>query len=551
MIIRRFTSGIAGLSLLLSAGVVGPLADEAQAVPYRSDLAVSLNSGINFTSDSQGNIATAGRTVQDETEQPAPPVNPEEPTNQELPDAPAEPQILELDAPHSGWLAHDGYWYWFADSTTPVINSWLKFGDYWYWLGADGKMAVGLFTDSAGNLYYAAESGAIYQGGWFERTEGWYYANPGGDLATGWQRIKGYWYYLDPAADGRMVRGWNLIDGTWYRLSNSGAMLTGWTASGNDWYYLHSWGGVATGWQWIGGYWYYLDPTADGRMHTGWLQEGDIWYYLTASGAMATNTTVINGRASGFAANGAWLGYAGYTAPNGYLQVTDRITPLGGATNTLTSGFNGVKVRLVQQALGIWYTTKLATMDTQTINAVKSFQERWGLPVTGVVDKATWDMLDTGYAWDVDAYQATPMPLSATRSQRIEQLITYAQNQIGSSYTWGGAGWFSLGFDCSGLVLQALYSAGIDPYPITVLKHAEPTYRTSQELYKHPGLMHVPFSERQRGDIVFYGNNGVVFHVGIYIGNDQIIHTDWMGRPARYDSVYAYTPMPEVVRPFP
>ena len=46
--------------------------------------------------------------------------------------------------------------------------------------------------------------------------------------------------------------------------------------------------------------------------------------------------------------------------------------------------------------------------------------------------------MDTGYPWTVDQYQATPLPLTATRSERIEAMIGYAWNQTGSSYTWGG-----------------------------------------------------------------------------------------------------------------
>ena len=37
-------------------------------------------------------------------------------------------------------------------------------------------------------------------------------------------------------------------------------------------------------------------------------------------------------------------------------------------------------------------------------------------------------------------------------------------------------------------------------------------------------FLHVPYSERQRGDLIFYqSSSGVVIHVAIYLGNDQVI----------------------------
>lgn len=81
-----------------------------------------------------------------------------------------------------------------------------------------------------------------------------------------------------------------------------------------------------------------------------------------------------------------------------------------------------------------------------------------------------------------------------------------------------------LGFDCSGLVLQAIYAAGRDPQPIDVIKHAEPTYRTSAQLYAHTGLQSVPVAQRRRGDLIFYTNSaGRVHHVTIDLGDGTMM----------------------------
>ncbi|WP_172119775.1 NlpC/P60 family protein [Actinomyces faecalis] len=454
-------------------------------------------------------------------------------------------RILDGSYPASTWATINGAAYYF-NSTGYMTTGWLQQDGAWYYLKASGARAQGWVYDR-GTWYYLADDGRMSTG-WIQDGGSWYYLKPSGAMTTGWLQQDGAWYYLK--ASGARAQGWVYDRGTWYYLADDGRMSTGWIQDGGSWYYLKPSGAMTTGWLQQGGTWYYLGTS--GAMATGWLRQGGTWYYLDTNGAMATGERVINGRTERFTAGGVWYGYS---APTGYLQPTDHITSLGWATNDLTWGMNGVKVRIVQQRLGIWSSGTLASVNSTFQAAVRNFQARAGLPQTGVVDRTTWDAMGTGYSWWVDQYQATPISLSATRSERVEAMIGYAWNQIGSSYTWGGAGSYSLGFDCSGLVLQSLYAAGMDPQPINVHKHQWPSYRTSRELYAYPGFQHVPFNQRQRGDLVFYTTKGVVSHVSIYLGNDQIIHTDWMGRPARVDHVtagYSWSAIaPTVVRPFP
>ena len=460
-------------------------------------------------------------------------------------------------------------------------GSWVAVGQKWQWRGKDGSITRSRWARINGAIYRFDDDGNMVTG-WWKDGKSWYHLADSGARSTGWVQVAGSWYYLSPTtgimatgelvdggstyllrSDGAMVTGWlQQADGwrfyhpsgarahgwvqdagTWYYLSpTTGVMATGWLRDGGSWFYLHGSGAMATGWLQVGGSWFYLHGS--GAMATGWLKDGATWYYLDpGTGAMVTGTRTINGNSQSFAPSGAWIGYR---APSGYLQPVDSVTPLGWSTNTLTWGMNGVKVRIVQQRLGLWHSRKLASVDSSFVSAVKNFQRRVGLPQTGVVDESTW--------W-VDQHQEVPTSLSATRGERIETMIGYAWNQTDSSYTWGGAGPYGLGFDCSGLVLQSLYKAGLDPQPINVIKHGWPDYRSSQELYKHPQMMHVPLSQRQRGDLIFYTTDGVVTHVAIYLGGDQVIHTDWMGRPARIDHItvtYGWGNMTsDVVRPFP
>ena len=408
-------------------------------------------------------------------------------------------------------------------------GAWVGEGARWWWRHSDGGYPASQWARIKGSVYSFDASGYM-RTGWYREDGAWYFLTPSGAMATGWVQVAGDWYYLDPAT-GVMAVGDLQVGGSRYCMDPSGAMRTGWVSSGDGWRFYAPSGAMATGWVQVEGDWYYLDP---------------------ATGVMRTETLVLNGRTYEFAPSGAWMGYE---APAGYLQPTDRITGLGASTNTLTWGMNGIKVMIVQRRLGIWHTMKLAIVDASFVTAVKNFQWRAGLSQTGVVDEQTWNAMGTGWPWTIDQYQAQPVPLTARRSERVEAMIGYAWNQTGTPYTWGGAGPAGLGYDCSGLVLQSLYAGGMDPQPIDVIKHGWPDYRTSQELYNYSGFQHVPLSERQRGDLVFYTSDGSVTHVAIYLGDDMVVHTDWMGRPARMQYItvgYGWDRMTwDVVRPFP
>ena len=85
--------------------------------------------------------------------------------------------------------------------------------------------------------------------------------------------------------------------------------------------------------------------------------------------------------------------------------------------------------------------------------------------------------------------------------------VHYAESQIGVPYVWGGET-PGLGFDCSGLVQWAWGKAGI----------AIP--RTTESQW--PSMVHVPLTELQPGDLLYYYNldgDNAVDHVVMYVGS--------------------------------
>ncbi|HHW84190.1 MAG TPA: hypothetical protein GX743_10350 [Actinomycetales bacterium] len=216
---------------------------------------------------------------------------------------------------------------------------------------------------------------------------------------------------------------------------------------------------------------------------------------------------------------------------------------------------NGYKVMVVRQALGLPVAGTSSTVDRPMMDAVSEFQRSNGLDIDGIVGPVTWAAM--GFRpGDWHAYDSYVAPLrtdpSMDRALIIEEFIAEVSRYIGSPYVWGGANHPDHGADCSGMVLEAMYAVGLDPVSIDTVKHALPAYRTTRELFAHPDLLHVPVSERQRGDLLFYSSDGTagrIYHIAIDLGDGTMIEeTEPEGR---ISTVRSTNLVSEAVRLFP
>ncbi|MER7796935.1 NlpC/P60 family protein [Microbacterium sp. NPDC096154] len=262
---------------------------------------------------------------------------------------------------------------------------------------------------------------------------------------------------------------------------------------------------------------------------------------------------------AGPATGTAYLPPPKYQTPGSFAKISWTGIPApAGAGFTLGAGREGAKVKVLADRFGQARPTQW--VDDAFMASVRSWQGSHGLPKTGVVDKRTWTSMGlSASSWTaLDSYR---YPLKAkatmTRSQLIEAMIATALDYRGSRYVWGGANDPGFGADCVGMVMQALYSVGLNPTPSTTVTHTTPGNTTPREIYKNPKFKHVPYSQRQRGDLIFQANNprdpNTVRHVQMYLGNGQVMEIVHIGGVARAENITypASMNMPTVVRPLP
>ena len=109
-----------------------------------------------------------------------------------------------------------------------------------------------------------------------------------------------------------------------------------------------------------------------------------------------------------------------------------------------------------------------------------------------------------------------------SNNEKINKVVSLAKSKVGNKYVWGATGPNT--FDCSGFTSWLYKQVGVS------------IPRTSAAQSKHGTL--VSKSNLQVGDLVFFNTNGKgVSHVGLYLGNGQMVHAANSKKGVRYDSI--------------
>jgi cell wall-associated NlpC family hydrolase len=116
------------------------------------------------------------------------------------------------------------------------------------------------------------------------------------------------------------------------------------------------------------------------------------------------------------------------------------------------------------------------------------------------------DEPETGASTPTSTPNTTPTPAAVSGSSRGAKAVAWAKQQLGKPYVFGAVG--PNAYDCSGLTGGAWKAAGV-----TLPRVSQAQIGVGRSVSR---------AELQPGDLVFYYKD--ISHVGLYVGNGQIIH---------------------------
>lgn len=171
------------------------------------------------------------------------------------------------------------------------------------------------------------------------------------------------------------------------------------------------------------------------------------------------------------------------------------------------------------------------TYDKQTQDAVKAFQKKNKLKVTGIVDRETWWAIrggkpnisagsaasskNTGSSEIWNNTSSVPYGQTFLMRSEVKKIVSTAKSYMGIPYVFGGDT-PEEGFDCSGYLEYVFAQNGIG------------IPRTADEQYKLGKA--VKTSQLTEGDLVFFTTyEPGASHCGLYLGDDNFIHASSSG----------------------
>ena len=178
---------------------------------------------------------------------------------------------------------------------------------------------------------------------------------------------------------------------------------------------------------------------------------------------------------------------------------------------------------------------------TQTAEPTQAAEEPSSEPTEDAEPTPEPEPTEDAEGEDAEGEDAEEEPSPAPEPEHVygagaETAIAAAEGYLGVPYVWAGESYD--GVDCSGLTMLAYQAAGIS------LTHSSRVqYGEGQQ---------VDLADAQPGDLVFWSEDGTqegIYHVAIYLGDDQMIEAPTFGVPVRITEMRYSEIMPYAVRP--
>ena len=157
-----------------------------------------------------------------------------------------------------------------------------------------------------------------------------------------------------------------------------------------------------------------------------------------------------------------------------------------------------------------------------------------GIERTVNTDNIITKLIVRGRAVEVESAEVEETKTEDPVNSNVESVMAIAQQQLGKPYVWGANGPNS--FDCSGFVSYCFRQASYPGYPTS----GRPTTQSMWTGHHSNYFNRITKGTLERGDIILYDTGytypGDANHVGIYLGNDQVIHA---GSPVQIQGAHS------------
>lgn len=241
----------------------------------------------------------------------------------------------------------------------------------------------------------------------------------------------------------------------------------------------------------------------------GYVQSGTVAKYLGMSNGWYKIS--VNGKV-GYTASKYWKGSTVNATSNVNLR-----SRASGTSTKLAYIAKGTEVKVLGRN-GTWLYLEY--------NGKKGYASKyyWNVPST-----LFYSLPYVGSSTSASSSVPTVIRTAAVEATSTvgSRVVAEARKLLGARYVYGGNSWSDGGFDCSGLTQYVYSKVGIS-IPRTVTTQY---YGISRK---------ISASNRKPGDIIIFSKSTGMYHAGIYIGDNKMIHSPEPGKTVSIKSLDWY-----------